>query len=143
MIIAFETKSTPILEGYLKNFSEPSNPFMMLIHNLAFTEKKITRIEDIVVIEQQSFIHIIAKYAMLTSASMFIIGMILGQQILMSVGALIIVLSMFLVSRVALKLLIISKIKLLGHKEPIKSVEDGLLISKLLYERENGTARSL
>ena len=143
MLIAFETKTTPTLEKFLKDFEEPNNPFMQVIHSVMFTSKKVTRIEDITIIEQQSLFGLIGKYAMLPSAVLFFLGYVTGYNWMLGTGAVLLILSIIMLSRYFLLLNIFIKLKISGHKEKIDMVSDGYLISKLLLERQNGTTRSV
>lgn len=143
MIISLETKSSDKLENYLSNYLNPKNVFIQMIHNISFTSKSITRINDIIVIEQESFMSVFAKYAMLPSVTMIILGMLFSYYFLLSVGSLGLILSMTLLSKYFLALMIILKLKLSGHKESVKYVTDGFLLNKLLFEYKNGTTRSL
>jgi hypothetical protein len=143
MILSFQTKSTPVLEKFLKSFENPTNIFIELIHNITFMEKKVTRIDNIVIIEQESFIRLFAKYAMLPSVGLIIIGMLISQFWMMNMGAVLLLLSIILLSKHFLLLTMIIKLKFSGHKEKIEMISDGFLISKLLMERRNGSTRSV
>jgi len=142
MILTFQTKSSPILEKFLQSFEHPSNVFIELIHNVTFIEKKITRIEDIIIIEQESFIRLFAKYAMIPSIGLILTGMLLTYFWMMNLGAVMLMLSIILLSKHFLLLTMIIKLKFSGHKPPIEMVSEGFLISKLLLERTNGTHRN-
>jgi hypothetical protein len=143
MILSFKTKSSDVLEKFLQSFEHPSNIFIELIHNITFMEKKVTRIDDIVIIEQESFIRLFAKYAMIPSVSLILIGMITQFFWMMNVGAVTLMLSIILLSKHFLLLTMIIKLKFSGHKPPIDMISDGFLLSKLLLERQNGTTRSI
>lgn len=135
MIIAFETEKSDVLERFLKNFEHPSNMFIEMIHNVTFTEKKVTRIDNIIVIEEQSILNMFGKYAMLPSVTLFILGMIFQYYWMMSTGAILLILSMIVLSKHFLLLTIIIKLKISGHKPKIDMVSDGFIISKLLRLR--------
>jgi hypothetical protein len=143
MLLAFQTKTSEVLEKFLKDFEEPSNPFMQVIHSVMFTNKKITRIDDIVIIEQQSLFGLIGKYAMLPSAVLFFLGYVTGYNWMLGTGAVLLLLSIMMLSRYYLLLNIFIKLKISGHKNSIEYVGDGFLLNKLLLERQDGTTRSV
>lgn len=142
MIVSFKTKNSTVLEKFLKNFQHPTNIFMEMVHNVTFTEKKITRIDDIIVIEEESLLNTFGKYAMLPSVTMIILGMIFSYYWILSTGAILLMLSIIVLSRHFLLLTIMIKLKVSGHKEEIEMISDGFLISKLLMEYNNGTLRN-
>lgn len=134
MIISLQTKSTEKLENYLKNYQNPKNIFIQMIHNISFTNKSITRIDDIIVIEQESFMSMFARYAMLPSVTMIILGMIFNYYWLLNIGSLGLILSMTLLSKYVLAIMIMIKLRLIGHKENVKYITDGFLLNRLLLE---------
>ena len=142
MIVSFESKTSDVLERYLKEFEHPKNMFMEMIHNITFTEKTITRIDDIVIIEQESILSLFGKYAALPAVTLILLGMIMNYYWMMSIGGVTLILALTLLSKHFLLLMIMIKLKISGHKEKIDMVSDGFLLSKLLMEHRNGTHRS-
>ena len=143
MIVSFETKSSPTLERFLEDFKSPKSFFIELLHNLVFTEKKITRIRDIVVIEQESLLNVFGRYSMVPSAGLIILGLILQANWMLMMGSVFFVMAMILLSKHFLLLTMMIKLKIAGHKSKIDYVSDGFLLSLLLMEYKNGTTRSV
>lgn len=143
MIVAFRTNDSQVLERYTENFINPKSIVMNLLHSITFTEKKITKIEDITIIESESYVRLSAKYSMLPSAVLIILGMFFKNFFMINAGSVLFIMSMILLSRHFLLLSIIIKLKLSGHKGKIEMVDDGFLISKLLMERQYGSTRSI
>lgn len=145
MIIAFKTKDSEALKNFLNAFENPKSVFMELIHNITFSEKKITKIDDITIIEQESFVRLFAKYAMLPAVAMIIIGLFFKYYWLLNFGSILLIFDIILLSRHFFLLTIMIKLKFMGHKEKIEMISDGFLLSKLLqdYRSKNGTTRSV
>lgn len=142
MILSFKTESTEVLERFLKNFLSPDNIFMQLIHNVMFTEKKLTRMDDVFIIQQESLFGVFGKFSMLPSVTLILVGLMFNYFWMLNIGAILLIMSIILLSKHFLLLTIIIKLKMSGHKPKIEMVSDGFLLSKLLMEYENGTFRS-
>lgn len=137
MIVSFRSKSSETLERFLKNYLNPDGIFMQFLHNVMFTEKKLTRINDIVVIEQESLFNVFAKYAMLPSVTLFILGLIFNYYWMLNIGAITLMLSIIMLSKHFFLLTIFIKLKISGHKEKIEYVSDTFMLSLFLMEYNN------
>lgn len=143
MLIAFETENSKTLSKYLSNFLAPDSTFIEVMHNFTFTNKKITRIENIVIINTQSIFHVFAKFAALPSVTLILLGLYFSSTFMIATGSILLLLSLLMLSRSMLLSLIIIKLKFSGHKQKIKYVSDSYLIEKLLYVMNNGTTGSI
>lgn len=132
MIIAFRSKSSEVLERFLKNFVEPSKVWQSFVHAWIFTSKDVIRRGDVVIIRSESFVDVIARQVLVGMIIMFFIGYVLNYAFLMSFGALSIILCMFLVSKSVRGLLFVWELKRGGHNEKISFLSNAEVIDVLL-----------
>ena len=137
MIVSFSTKSSPTLERFLENFIEPKTFWKQLVHNFAYTTKEVTRVGDLVIMEMESLIDIIAQRAMILSVCAIFIGYILVLPWIVAISGITLMMSMFITSKVIRGILIKLDLKWHGHKEKIEFKSYTETILKLLHERRN------
>lgn len=142
MLIKFETKSSEVLEKYLREFVNPElmsisfrNILTMWIYGLYF-ERKVYRIGDIVVISQKGYIEKMMGYALLFLVAGAFSCVFLKLNNVLFIDMFLMVPCMILMSTKYATLAKIWKIKLLGHKNDVGFVSDSYLIRKLLLGHE-------
>ena len=136
MIIAFETKSSEILDKFLDRYENPESLSAKLSKN-SFIEFKITRIKDLVIISQVHLFDEVAKWLIMASVIDLLFSYWLGFKVLFFLGFIFAFIGVLWLSKYfrffALKINLIKK----GHRDKIVFVEDSGVIQKLLYEVEH------
>lgn len=147
MLIAFETKSSEALEKYLEEYKNPEtmqpsfkNILALWMYGLYF-ERKVYRVDDVVVFSQKGYIEQVMKYALILLVAGAFISLFLNIGLALNISLFLMIPCMLFISPKYHLLAKIRKIKRRGHKEKIGLVSKDYLIQKLIYEKEHGTAR--
>lgn len=136
MLIAYRTQSSETLNRFLADFKDPSSVWTQFYHSYAYTTKEITRVDDIVIMQMESLIDIIARNTLIISVCGVFLTYILGYMIWLSIMATTMMTAIFIVSKTVRQLLITIKLKIHGHKEKIDFISYTEVILILLNERQ-------
>ena len=149
MLIAFETKSSPVLEQYLNEYQHPDEMFpsfknilTMFMYGLYF-ERKVYRLDDVVIFEQKGFIEKIMGYALLFLVATSFLAVFLNLGVWLNINLFLMIPCMLFMSPKYHLISKIWKLKRRGHKEKIGTVSNSYIIHKFLYRFEHGTTGSV
>ena len=139
MIIAFETEHTFALKNFIDSYIEPESMFAKLRHVYEYTHKSFKKIGNVYVFEFDSILNIIAKRSLIVSTSLFLMSYFLHWRAFSIIFVVIMLMSMFILSKSVKQLIFLIKIKRSGHKPKINFVSNDFLLNKFLSEVNNGT----
>lgn len=149
MLIAFETDSSKALEDYLEEYQHPENMLpsfknilKLYLYSLYF-ERKVYRVDRIVIFSQKGYIEEISKYVLYFLVTGCFIAIFFNLYWLLIVDIILTIpMLCFNFSKYHL-LAKIRKLRSRGHTAKIGFVSSSYIINKLLFKVENGTTRSV
>jgi hypothetical protein len=136
MIIAIRTKQSDVLDRFASNFLEPKTPFKQLTHAYAYTTKRVTKIDDLIIFEFESIVDVISRKGIILGACSLFVGYIFQYSIVAGLGLFFTLLPALILSKSIRQLMFLAELKRGGHKDKIRFLSTGelnkLLLSKVV-----------
>lgn len=132
MIIAIETKQSDVLDRFSSNFLEPKSIFKQLTHAYAFTSKSVTKIDELIIFEFESFIDIVSKRGLILGVCCLFVGYIFSYPLVAGIGLFSTLLPMLILSKSVRQLMFLAELKRGGHKFKINFLSNTELTKCLL-----------
>jgi hypothetical protein len=131
MIICFKAKGNDLLDKFLNNWVNPSNPFVLAVSS-TYVEFKVHRLDDYVLINQRNFYDVFAKFMLWIGVSGTATLWIFNFWGLVYIPITVFFFGVLWLSKPFRFLMIAWRLKQLGFKDKIVIVSDDEVIDKLL-----------
>lgn len=136
MIFGIKTERSDVTDKFVDNFRNPKNPNMALLHASIYIENKVDWVDEVLVFRQKSVVDGFAKFGIVSSLGIMLIGLFMQSYAIMQIGLLLVILCMASISPLIRFFSIALKLFIMGHRKKITMVTKEFLLEKLFFKLE-------
>jgi len=134
MFIGIKTEPSEHFERFIKEFTRPNKLSSLLLRS--FISRKAYRVDDVVVLQQDSLFDITARYGILTGLASALVGVLGSWAWMVSFGLTLSVICATLISPLIWFLSFKLRLLIIGHRSKIELISKDLILEKVMMHRE-------
>lgn len=140
MFIILKSKGSKAMDEFVEEFVRPKVLNKAMIQSMIFVEKKVDRIDDLIILRQKALFDYPAKQTFIIAFATALFGVFMNWSWLVNASLSLLVMSGALISPLIWFITIRIRLFIIGHRGKVELMSKNYLLEKLFYERDSNVS---